>query len=233
MFVRVHRHGHLVTVRRVRYVHVVVPPRVVSKTSRVVRFGRGTRVSGWLGTASGTGLAGRVVHILTAPDNGSGQFSDAALARTAGNGTWTAELGAGPSRLVEAVYDGDPTTESAASDQAHLIVPARVKLLRVSPRRVPWGGTVRITGQLVGGYLPPGGALVRLRIGIGSAYQTYGVQEHVTGGGRFTTAYTFGAGDPSFFRTYFFQIATLPMGNYPYAPGASARRTVTVGGHPR
>ena len=33
------------------------------------------------------------------------------------------------------------------------------------PPAVPWGGTVRIVGELDGGYLPPGGALVRLRIG--------------------------------------------------------------------
>ena len=99
-----------------------------------------------------------------------------------------------------------------------MIVPAKVKLLSVSPSRVAWGGTVRITGQLVGGYLPPGGALVRLRIGQGSSYQTYGVQEHVTGNGRFTTTYTFGAGHASSFQRFWFQIATLPMGAYPFAP---------------
>jgi hypothetical protein len=151
---------------------------------------------------------------------------------TAADGTWTATLPPGPSRLVEAVYDGTSTTESSQSAQVHLIVPAKVKLIRVSPRRVAWGGTVRIVGRLVGGYLPPGGALLRLRIGIGSAYTTYGVKEHVTGHGRFTTTYTFGLGDPGVFRSYWFQIASLPMGDYPWAPSASGRRSVLVGGHP-
>ena len=114
-----------------------------------------------------------------------------------------------------------------------MVVPAKVKLISVSPRRVAWGGTVRITGQLLGGYLPPGGALVRLRIGQGSSYQTYGVQEHVTGNGRFTTTYTFGAGYAGIFKSFWFQIATLPMGDYPYAPAASGRWSVLVGGHPR
>ena len=109
-------------------------------------------------------------------------------------------------------------------------MPAKVKLISVYPSRVAWGGTVRIVGKLDGGFLPPGGALVRLRIGLGSRYTTYGVAEHVTGSGRFTTKYTFGAGDPSFFRTFWFQIASLPMGNYPYAPAASQRVPVTVGG---
>jgi len=129
-------------------------------------------------------------------------------------GTWTATLRRGPSRIVEAVYDGDPTTEGASSGQVRVVVRAKVKLLSVSPRRVAWGGTVRITGQLFGGYIPPGGALVRLRIGQGSSYQTYGVQEHVTGNGRFTTTYTFGAGYAGIYKSYWFQIAPLPIGDY-------------------
>ena len=60
---------------------------------------------------------------------------------------------------------------------------------------------------MVGGYLPPGGALVRLRIGIGSPRTTYGVREHVTGDGRFTTTYTFGLGAPSIRQSYWFQTA--------------------------
>ena len=140
--------------------------------------------------------------------------------------------GAGPSRLVEAVYGGSPTLEPSTSAPVHVIVPARVELISVSPRRVAWEGTVRIIGRLDGGYLPPGGALVRLRIGTGSAYTTYGVQEHVVGTGRFTTTYTFGAGLPNVYQSFWFQLASLPMGSYPYAPASSGRRYVLVGGHP-
>ena len=233
VFVRERRHGHIVKVKRIEIVRVVVPPKVIAKTSRLVGFGRGTTVNGYLGTANGIAIAGHAVSVLTAPDNGSNQFTQAAVAITAANGTWTAKLAPGPSRIVEAVYGGDPTTEGASSGQVHVVVPAKVKLLSVSPRRVAWAGTVRITGQLLGGYLPAGGALVRLRIGQGSTYQTYGVQEHVTGNGRFTTTYQFGAGDPEAYRSFWFQIATLPMGDYPYAPAASGRRSVVVGGHPR
>jgi hypothetical protein len=233
VFVRLRRHGHLVKVKRVKIVRVVVPPRVIARTSRAVAFGRGTTVNGYLGTSAGIAIAGHAVRILTAPDNGGEQFSQAAVVTTAANGTWTATLPSGPSRIVEAVYDGDPTTEGASSGQVRVIVPAKVKLLGVSPRRVAWGGTVRINGQLMGGYLPPGGALVRLRIGQGNSYQTYGVQEHVTGNGRFTTTYGFGAGYAGIYKSFWFQIATLPMGDYAYAPAASGRRSVLVGGHPR
>jgi len=197
VWVTVRRDGKEVRVRRKRLVRVVLLPHVVAHTTRRVRHGRGTTVSGWLGTTAGVALGGEDVRVLTAPDNGQGQFSQVAVATTAANGGWSAALPSGPSRLVEAVYDGAPTTEPSLSTQVHLIVPADVKLLRVWPHRVAWGGTVRIVGQLNGGYLPPGGALVRLRIGFGSSYSTYGVQEHVTGNGRFSTTYTFGGGDPT------------------------------------
>ena len=171
--------------------------------------------------------------VLTAPDNGEGVFSQAAVTTTRANGSWTAKLPAGPSRLIEAAYGGTPTLEPSTSGQVHVVVPAKVQLISVSPARIAWGGTVRIVGKLDGGYLPPSGALVRLRLGQGSGYTTYGVQEHVTGNGRFATTYTFGAGLPSVHQTFWFQIASLPMGgDYPWAPSDSRKVDVIVGGHP-
>ena len=226
------RHGKKVRVKRHKTIKVVELPHVVMHSSKLVGHGRRTTVSGWLGTPDGIALGGQAVHVLTAPDNGLGHFTLAAVATTAPNGGWSAELPAGPSRLVEGYFAGATTFEPSVSAQVHAIVPAKVKLLSVSPRRVAWSGTVRITGQLVGGYLPAGGALVRLRIGQGSSYQTYGVQEHVTGNGRFSTTYTFGAGQASSFQRFWFQIASLPMGSYPFSPSDSGRRYVLVGGHP-
>jgi hypothetical protein len=72
-----------------------------------------------------------------------------------------------------------------------------------------------------------------LRIGQGSAETTYGVREHVGGSGRFTTTYTFGQGVAGVHRAYWFQLASLPTGDYPFAPAKSRRLTVFVGGHPR
>jgi len=225
--------GKIVRVRRAKRIRVVVLPHVVTHTAKRIAHGKSTVVSGWLGMPNGTALGGQTVRVLTAPDNGLGHFSQAAVATTRADGTWRAHVPAGPSRFVEGAYDGAPTLEPSMSGQVHVIVPAKVKLLSVWPSRVPWGGTVRITGQLIGGYLPPSGALVRLRIGHGPSYQTYGVQEHVTGNGRFTTTYTFGAGYAGIFKSFWFQIVSLPVGDYPYAPAASGRRSVLVGGHPR
>jgi hypothetical protein len=230
--VKVRRHGKVAKVKRTKTVRVVLLPHVVDHTSRIVRHGMATTVSGWLGTSDGTALAGQTVVVLTAVDNGQDIFTPVATSITAADGSWTATLPAGPSRLVEAEYAGGPDTQSSLSGTVTETVPAKVALLRVAPRRVAWGGTVHITGRLKGGYLPPGGALVRLRIGLGSAYTTYGVHEHVSGDGRFTTSYTFGLGERGSLRRFWFQIASLPMGDYPYAPANSRRRYVLVGGSP-
>ena len=200
--------------------------------TRRVRHGKTTTVSGWLGTYNGVALGGQTVEVLTAPDDGQNAFTPTTTATTASNGSWTATLPAGPSRLVEAEYAGSGDAQGSVSNAVTEIVPAKVELLKITPRRVPWGGTIRIKGRLRGGYLPSGGALVRLRIGAGSAFTTYGVHEHVTGSGRFTTTYTFGLGEPGVYRRFWFQIASLPIGDYPYAPAASRKLSVIVGGHP-
>jgi hypothetical protein len=226
------QNGKTVRVPETRVVRVVLDPRLALRSRRRVAFGHGTTVDGWLGTTGGVALGGRRVQVYTAPTNGQHDFRLMTVATTRSNGSWSARLPAGPSRLVATSYAGGPTTESSLSRPAQIVVPASVKLIWVTPRRVGWGGTIKLTGQLKGGYLPPGGALVRLRIGLGSAFTTYGVHENVGGSGRFTTSYTFGVGASSIQRTYWFQIASLPMGNYPYAPASSRRITVRVGGSP-
>ena len=224
--VPVKRHGKVVYRTRVEYRNVIVPP---GKVTKRVPHGHTTTVSGWLGLADGTALPGETVEVLTAPDNGLGKFTPAAEAITGAAGTWTASLPAGPSRLIEASYAGNATTQQSTSGQATLLVPAKVDLKSVTPRRVAWGHTITIRGRLLGGYLPNAGINVRLRIGIANANTTFGVREHVSGSGNFTATYTFGPGDPGIHRIYWFQIASLPAGDYPYTPAASNRIYVQVG----
>jgi hypothetical protein len=248
--VRVKRGGRIETIKVVKYVEqctiervqvgahrwrverICKAPHVRVTTTLRVPYGHEVTLHGLYTTAAGVPLAGQPVHIIAAPDNNTGAFAPITTVTTGASGSWAATLPPGPSRIIRAVTDGSATI-LPSSGQVTTIVPADVKLLSVSPRHVAWGGTVHLVGQLLGGYLPPDGALVRLRIGYGSTYETYGVQEHVTGSGRFATVASFGPGDPSIVRTYWFQIASLPMGNYPYAPAASRRVNVIVGGHPR
>jgi hypothetical protein len=204
---------------------------IKSLSTERVAYGRRATVHGLLITSQGVPIAHAPIQILAAPDNGLDRFIRIATTVTNGNGAWSAILPPGPSRIIRASYAGSSSI-LPASGSVRTIVPARIRLISVSPQRVPWGGTIHIVGRLEGGYLPPGGALVRLRIGVGSAVTTYGVEEHVTGSGRFSTTYTFGLGDASVLQSYWFQIASLPMGNYPYAPANSSRLSVLVGGQP-
>jgi hypothetical protein len=82
----------------------------------------------------------------------------------------------------------------------------------------------------MGGYLPPGGALVRLRLGYGNAKVTYGVREHVGGDGVFEITNRFGPGPAGLIRHYWLQECSLPEGDYPFAPACGPRSSLTVGG---
>ena len=52
----VHRHGKKVRVKRRKVIQVPVPPTPVARTTRRVRHGRGTTISGWLGTTGSIAL---------------------------------------------------------------------------------------------------------------------------------------------------------------------------------
>jgi hypothetical protein len=204
---------------------IVVLPRTVERSRKRVHFGKSAVVSGWLGTRDGNALGGQRVAIDTAPNNGSKHFTVAAMATTASDGTWSARLPAGPSRIVRAVYGGSTTLEPAVSSPAHLIVPASVAL-SVSPRHTHWGGKISISGQLRGRYVPHAGELVVLWISwrggkaeIGHIY----ARRH----GRFATPYTFLRGRGT--QTYRIWAVTAREGDYPYAPNRSRSISVLVG----
>jgi hypothetical protein len=220
----VHRHGKAVRVKQTRVVRVILLPHVVSRSVRRVPFGHGTTVSGWLGTSSGTALGGQPVRVLSAPDNGSHDFTQAALVTTAVDGSWSAKLPPGPGRLVVAAYGGSGTTEPAVSFPVRLVVPAKV-LLRIRPAHTRWGGTVRITGRVLGGYIPVG-KFLRLRIGVAGVRETVGIPD-VKPNGRFHTTWTFAPGTGAV--RYWFSVSTLREADYPYMPASSPRGTVTVG----
>ena len=72
----------------------------------------------------GVPLAGQPVRILAAPNNDSGAFSQVAVVTAAPNGSWTATLPPGPSRIIRAVTDGTATI-LPSSGQVTTIVPAK------------------------------------------------------------------------------------------------------------
>ncbi len=157
-----HRRGKAVAVTKQK--RVVLLPHVVDQPKLRVAYGKGATVSGLLVLGDGSApLAGRAVQVLAAPDNGLGQFSPVATVVTGADGSWSAALPAGPSRLVEAVYAGDRSTEPVTSAQVDLIVRARIGT-SISPRVLPWHATVTIRGHLDGGLVPSDGVALRLMV---------------------------------------------------------------------
>jgi hypothetical protein len=215
---RVRQHGHWIQKRI-----VLLPHRVDVQRLRV-RFGKGARLTGWLGTSSGDALAGQQVRIMSAPANGSGNYKQVAVARTGPDGVWEARLRPGPSRIVMATYKGSDKSEPSMSQSVHLVVPASLRLL-IQPRRVHWGGTIRISGTLRGGYIPPSGEIVVLRVSWKGGSTEAG-HVYVPRDGRFSTTYLFGSGTGTL--TYRFRAVTLKEADYPYVPNHSKHVSVTV-----
>jgi hypothetical protein len=225
-------HGHSVRVKvpgqtrriKVTKCHSRHPKSRIHPSSKRARFGSRTRISGWLGTAGGVALGGQRVAIMTAPANGNQAFTVAATVTTAPNGTWTARLPPGPSRLIHAVYRGSGTVEPTSSATGHLIVPAAISI-HISPRRTHWGGTISIGGRLRGGYVPTSGELVVLWISWhGGSTEIGHLYAHRSG--RFHTPYTFLRGNGTV--TYRIWAASARESDYPYAPSRSRRLAVTV-----
>jgi hypothetical protein len=202
---------------------------VFDTSAERIQYGARTTVSGWLGTPNGRALGSQVVWILSAPDDGSKRFTRVATARTAANGTWTATLPPGPSRLIEAVYGGSSMTEASLSSDVRVIVPSKIQL-SISPARVPWGGELLIRGRLLGGYVPADNAVVsrllRVRIGTGGSHETVEIA-NVDRSGRFHTSYCFKPGQGVV--GAWLSVSTRSAAGYPYAPASSRRVAVTVG----
>jgi hypothetical protein len=126
--------------------------------------------------------------------------------------------------VVVAVYGGASTVEPSFAAPVHLVVPAGVNI-RITPQRTHWGDTIRISGIVRGGYIPPKGEIVFLHVGwhSGSAYVGH---VYTAADGRFGTKYTFLRGRGT--ETYRFWATTGRETVFPFAPGRSNHIRVTV-----
>ena len=241
--VRVKRGGHFKTIKVVKIVkHCTIKririarrrwrtqrsckiPTLHLKRTERVRYGHKVTLHGLLTTAQGIPLVGVPVQIMAAPDNGLAAFALAAAATTGPDGRWKASLPPGPSRLIEANYGG-ASTILPASGLAKVIVPAKVKLTSISPARLPWGKSVRISGRVLGGYVPASSKLLRLDIGVVGLSKIQGIPD-IAPDGRFSVTYTFDPGRGVV--RFWFMVSTLAEADFPFAPAHSRRLLVTVG----
>jgi hypothetical protein len=201
---------------------------VTPATRARVGYGQPVALRGQLTSSAGLPLAGQPVAIRTAPDNGANAFTQAATVTTGPDGGWTATLPPGPSRIIEASYPGSPTI-LPATGSATVITPAKIVLTSVTPDRAPWGSTVRITGRVLGGYIPASSKLLRLDLGIVGIPGLSKIQgiPNVSPDGTFTTTYKFAR-----YRgvvRFWLQVSSLAEADFPFSPSHSRRWIVTVG----
>jgi hypothetical protein len=227
--VKVKRQGKIVVVKRTKVEKVPVPPQAVSSSTKRVSYGQGTTVSGILATTDGTALPGRAVQVLAAPNNELGQWSQVAVVTTGADGTWSATLPPGPSRLVEASYAGDTTTLPSTSNTVMMVVPARIKIT-ITPHQLPWNGVLTLHGHLAGGYIPPDGVAMRVLIGLPHLPHPYLAQSFRTNAaGAFALKFkAFGGGHGA--ASYPVWLATTSNeSDYAYAKNSSRRIKITFG----
>lgn len=217
-WVRVHRRGRTRN-EHVLACHIVTPDRHVAR----VAFGHRVTVSGAL-SAQGIALSHVPVRILAAVDNGRYRWRTVAVALTSADGRWTARLRPGPSRLIEAVYDGGSTTLSAGSRVVRTVVPARIDITP-SSAHVPWGGVLVIHGRLLGGFIPQE-QLLEVLSGAGRHLHIIGIQ-FIRRSGRFTIKLAALGGGGALHTQV--AVGTLRETNYAYAHGVSRRVSVTLG----
>jgi hypothetical protein len=218
------RHGRPVYVKR--RVRRVVLPHAVNEPARRVGHGKPTTVNGFVGVADGTALADETVDVYSSPADNAPRFRVMRTVTTDASGEWSAKVPAGPSRLIEAVYPGNATTEPASSSTVTLTVPARIAM-HISPRVVPWSRRITITGRLVGGWVPRDGVALRLRVPYpGGRF----LQEpfRTNSRGEFSFQWTYGSGRGV--ASYRFVVATTATeSDYPWAAAVSPAIRVTFG----
>jgi hypothetical protein len=220
------RHGKPVYAKR--RVRRVLLPHVVDQPTRRVGHGKATPVNGLLELTDGTALPNRAVEILAAPSNGLSQFVPMATVTTNAYGEWSARVPPGPSRLIEAVYPGDGTTEPATSSTVTLTVPAKLGI-SITPRVLPWHATLTIRGHLEGGYVPPGGVALRLLVrytGAPQATVLLAFRTNARGQFKIRWAYPSGHGVASY---PMWVSTTAAETDYAFAPSRSRHLRVTFG----
>ena len=231
--VKVRRHGRIARVKRVKLVRVVVLPHVVGQTTRRVGHGKTTTVSGWLGTYNGVALGGQTVEVLTAPDDGQDAFTPTTTATTASNGSWTATLPAGPSRLVEAEYAGGGRRAGIDLGHGHRDRPGQGPAAQDLPAQ-GGVGSARSTssGSSRGATCRPAVRSSGCESGLAPRTRPTACTSTSAATAASRRPTRSASASASVLRSYWFQIASLPMGDYPYAPANSRKLSVLVGGHP-
>jgi hypothetical protein len=205
----------------------VVDLRVNGKARARVRYGKGAKVTGAVVRQSGGSVSGAHVIVIETNGEGSKVPSRTTAVTTDGNGRFSLVVPKGPSRAISVRYAGDRRYLGSSSASAKLAVKGKVQLKvpsRVSSRK---GITFKGRVGTAGAKLSKRGKRLEVQVHVGRRWKTVGKSIRTNKRGRYKLPYRFTA-DYTRAVTYAFRAKVLPERGFPYLPGRSKVRRVTV-----
>ena len=195
------------------------------RARRTVSFGRGAVVRVRLADAGGRPIAAAALQVLTREVRSGADWRVAPEVATGADGRVRIRLAAGPSRQVIVAYRatvGD--AQPAAVARTRLNVRAGVTL-RVSPRRVRSGRSIRLRGRLRAAPSTRLGKVVTLQARERGRWRDF-ASARTRRSGRFAARYRFSSGASGAFAI---RAVVRADDSYPYATGRSRAVRVRVG----
>jgi len=190
-----------------------------------IDYGQKLGLTGRLLNSSGKPIVGAAVDIVST--SGGAHAASTTTVRTDANGIYKYVVPSGPSRTIRFGYhyqQGD--TEYAGSRQVMIAVKAKLSLTP-SNRLLHNGQAVVFTGKVYGASSTSKAQVeVQAQIGKNRWVTVQGGTAKIGKGGKYTARYRFERTTRT--STYKFRARVLPVSGWPYDPGYSATRTVTV-----
>lgn len=183
------------------------------------------RVSGVVEAEGGRPVAGAYLTVRASKRVAGARAQTLGHTRADAQGRFEYLVGAGPSRAVEFVYEGDNVVKPSSA-LAHTLVPAAVQF-GVNYSSVRNGDSVRFSGRLISRPIPRAGKVVALQARVGRAWRTF-ASPQANASGRFSYPYTFTATTGK--QTYVIRALVPRDAAYSYETGASKPVKVVVTG---
>jgi hypothetical protein len=192
-----------------------------SRVARTIRFGGTATLLGQALGPDGNAAAGATLLIL----EGTGALTEVARVAAGPDGRFSYRLPPGTSRTFRVAYRASASDVAlACSNTVALRVRAGVTL-RARPRSVRYGRTVRFSGRVQGGALPPRGKLVVLQAYERGRWRTFKTVR-TRPSGTFTARYRFVRANVT--RTFRFRAVARREARFPYELGSSRTTKVRV-----
>lgn len=193
--------------------------------ARRVNNGEAAQAEGRLQDANGDPVGGQAIVVEARLLTVGAEWRPEGRTTTDGDGRFAYRVPPGPGRHLRFRFEGTDAY-LASEDAVRVDVPAATTL-RVSKRRVPGGGRVRFTGDVLGGPMPPRGKLVNLQAYYRGKWRTFALPR-AAGDGGWQHRYRFGATTAKI--AYRFRALVPREDGYPYGPGRSKTIRVVVDG---